>query len=110
MALISWVGRCLALPALAICVLVGSAPADVIGVSTPIMVDTTTGEAATIASPRWKGYIDATNPDRMWIMHGDGSSWATNIVFTDNGGDTWNNTGMQAIENGWHGNPARRTS
>lgn len=94
-------GQRLILSAAWLVLAVGPGIAEVVSVSSPIMVDTTTGEASTMASPRWKGHIDPIDADRMWIMHGDGSSWATNIVFTIDGGASWNNTGMQAIENGF---------
>jgi len=75
--------------------------ADVIGVDPPVLVNTTSGDNATMAIPRWKGYLDPADPSRFWVMHAGFSSGATNIVFSEDGGDTWNDTGMQAIENGY---------
>ncbi|HOX25869.1 MAG TPA: FlgD immunoglobulin-like domain containing protein [Candidatus Krumholzibacteria bacterium] len=78
-----------------------AANASIVGVEPPVMVNSTGGESATMAIPRWKGYLDPTHPERFWIVHSSFSSSATNIVFTDDSGDTWHDTGMQAFENGY---------
>ena len=65
------------------------ADAAVVGVKTPDTVATTSGQNATLAIPRWKGYMDHNQPERFWLSYSNASTSASNMVFTTDGGESW---------------------
>ena len=64
-------------PTIIILLLSVSYQAAALEVVTPMMINTTSGQNATMAAPRWKGYMDPEQPERFWVMHSGWSSSAT---------------------------------
>jgi len=79
----------------------GDGGATVIGVQPPQIVASTDGQSATLAIPRWKGYMDPAQPTHFWLTYSNASSGGSNVVFSTDGGATWQNTGMNPNANGY---------
>ncbi|RKZ14176.1 hypothetical protein DRQ50_09420, partial [bacterium] len=52
-------------------------------------ISTTSAQNPTLGIPRWKGWIDPANPDRMWASFAGNSSSANNVVYSADGGLNW---------------------
>ena len=62
----------------------------------PVRIGTSTAfSGPTLGIPRWKGYMQETNPNRFWACYGNGSRSLSNISFTTDGGTTWSTTAIQ---------------
>jgi hypothetical protein len=66
----------------------------------PVVVANYGNSGATLAIPRWKGYISETNPDNFWLCFATSSSAPANIKYTTDAGATWSSGGLLAGETG----------
>lgn len=64
-------------------------------VGTPLPVATTALDGGTMGIPRWKGYMDQSNPDHFWISYGNAGTSYGNVNYTTDGGQTWSNDVFQ---------------
>ena len=84
-------------------VLIAVAPAKTDTVETPVKVFLAKADAATMAVPRWKGYMMPTNPDEIWLTFADYGPGSTHLVYTTDGGSSWQSadtwlTGLTGID------------
>ncbi|PWB76150.1 hypothetical protein C3F09_00955 [candidate division GN15 bacterium] len=63
-------------------------------VGLPVKVTSSNQDGATMAIPRWKGFVLPTDPNRMWLAVADWGAQANHLVYTTNGGTTWNLPGI----------------
>lgn len=94
----SFAGR-LSLVFLLLCAFAGSVLADQVG--TPVRVAGSTSDSPTLGIPRWKGYMDESNPNNFWVSYAQFSSSAGNVNYTTNGGATWSTNVIQSQANGY---------
>jgi len=66
--------------------------ADTVGL--PVKVTSSNQDGATMAIPRWKGYMLPTDPNRIWLTVADWGSQANHLVYSTNGGASWNLPGI----------------
>ena len=68
------------------------ARSDTVGL--PVKVTSSNQDGATMAIPRWKGYAHPTDPNRLWLTIADWGSQANHLVYSTNGGASWNLPGI----------------
>ncbi|OGC91153.1 MAG: hypothetical protein A2W25_10210 [candidate division Zixibacteria bacterium RBG_16_53_22] len=66
----------------------------------PVVVANYGNSGATLAIPRWKGYMSETNPDNFWLAFATSSTAPANIKYTTDAGATWSPGGLLAGETG----------
>ena len=71
-----------------------ASPADASTVEPSQQINTSSAQNPTLGIPRWKGWIDPANPNRMWASFAGHSSSANNIVYTEDGGLNWSTHDM----------------
>jgi hypothetical protein len=69
-------------------------------VSPPVSIATSNVDGATLAIPRWKGYMSESNPNNFWLTYAQSGSDDGNISYTSDGGETWNSNVFQVSDNG----------
>lgn len=63
-------------------------------VGQPVKVTTSNQDGATMAIPRWKGFVLPSDPNRMWLTVADWGSQANHLVYSTNGGASWSLPGI----------------
>lgn len=66
----------------------GKSNADTIG--TPVKVFAAKQTLATLAIPRWKGFMSPSDPDYLRFSFANWGTPATHMVYSNDGGATWN--------------------
>ncbi len=90
---------------LLVCLLAGTAgiphPAPAMTPATPMVVGTTNAQSATLGIPRWKGWIDPADPDRIWVTFANSSTVSNNLVVSGDGGLTWSSDLINPADSGY---------
>ena len=68
--------------------------------TTPILIATSSNEAATLAIPRWKGYVSELNPQNIWLGYASGGSSSSSMTYSTNAGTSWSSTRLQIDNTG----------
>jgi len=64
-------------------------------ISSPSLITTFTSDRGTMGIPRWKGYMDQSNPDHLWVSYANAGSSLGNVNYTTDGGQTWSDHVIQ---------------
>lgn len=58
-------------------------------VGTPVKVFLSHQDLATLAIPRWKGYVSPTNQNELWFTFANWGTPSSHLVYSTDGGSTW---------------------
>lgn len=83
--------------AIILLILAVSAYADT--VEYPIKVVLARADAATRSIPRWKAYMNPTNPNEVWLGLANWGSTSTHLLFSNNGCQSWNSSDLWLTDN-----------
>ena len=63
-------------------------------IETPVKVTVIKTDGGTMSIPRWKAYMHPQNSSLLWMGLGNWGADDDFLMYTTNGGDTWNSTGI----------------
>ncbi|MCB2231147.1 T9SS type A sorting domain-containing protein [bacterium] len=82
--------------------LAGAGPLSAQAPSEPVRIGSSTaGYHPTLGIPRWKAYMPASDPDRLYVTYANGSRRLSNMSITTDGGATWSSEEIQIDPEGY---------
>lgn len=64
-------------------------------------IGTSSAQNPTLGIPRWKGWVDPADANNLWACYAGGSSSATTLVHSMDGGLTWSTQPMTVASDGY---------
>ena len=70
-------------------------------VQDPVRIGTSSAQNPTLGIPRWKGWVNADQPNLVWVSYANSSSSGNNMVYSRDGGVTWSDETINMATNGY---------
>lgn len=67
----------------------------------PVLATTSRNDHSTLNIPRWKGYMSPQDFNKFWISYANSSTDGGNLVYTEDGGQSWSTQTVQIDQSGW---------